>query len=393
MPSRGAPVRSHRGERAVMPSHFAIREGPRLYSCPTSAAPARYRTGARCGGLLVIRSQSARSARSVRIWLGLFLISGVAYFLPSCILITGNFNPFEQIRQPLEEKTLEGKGPDKILILNISNVITGVEQQGSLGRVSRESSVARVKEVLRKAEKDDAIKGLLLRIDSPGGGVTASDIIYHELKRFKEKRGVPIVASFLDVAASGGYYVALSADEIIAHPTTVTGSIGVMMINLNIAGLFEKIGVDDTSVTSGKHKDIGSPFRKPTESDRQILQSIVNDLYARFLDRVREGRKDISKESLKSLTDGRILTAQQALDGGFIDSIGYFEDAITSMKKRAGLTEAKVVVYHRTGEYAENIYSLQAKAPHPAGPDYQSLLRIFGGSGPRFLYLWAPGIQ
>lgn len=341
----------------------------------------------------MIRSQSARSARLVRYWLGLLLVSGVALSLPSCILITGNFNPFEEVRQPLEEKTIEGKGPDKILILNISSVITGEEQEGSLGRVSRESTVARVKEMLRKAEDDDAIRALLLRINSPGGGVTASDVIYHELKRFKEKRGVPVVASFLDVAASGGYYVALSADEIIAHPTTVTGSIGVVMINLNIAGLFEKIGVEDTTITSGKHKDIGSPFRKPTASDRQILQSVVNDLYARFIERVREGRKDIAKESLKKLTDGRILTAQQALDGGFIDGIGYLEDAITSTKKLAGLSEARVVVYHRPGEYAENIYSLQARAAHPAGLDYQSLLRAFGGSGPRFLYLWAPGIQ
>lgn len=357
----------------------------------TSTCPIRHRRKVR--GAPVIQSQSARGARSVRIWFGLLLLSGVVFSSPGCILITGNFNPFEEIRQPLEEKTIEGKGHHKILILTISNVITGEEQEGSLGRVSRESTVARVKEMLRKAEKDDAIRALLLRIDSPGGGVTASDIIYHELKRFKERRGIPIIASFLDVAASGGYYVALSADEIIAHPTTVTGSIGVIMINLNVAGLFEKFGVEDTSVMSGKHKDIGSPFRKPTESDRQILQSVVNDLYARFLERVREGRKGISEESLKNLTDGRILTAQQALDGGFIDGIGYLEDVITSAKKLAGLSEAKVVVYHRPGEYADNIYSLQVGASHPANADYQSLLRVFGGSGPRFLYLWAPGIQ
>lgn len=321
-------------------------------------------------------------------------MSGIILLLSSCVIISGNFNPFQQTREPFQEKTVEGTGRQKILILDISHVITGDEQEASLGRNVRESTVARVKEMLKKAEGDHNVKAILLRVDSPGGGVTASDVIYHELRRFKEKRGIPVVASFLDVAASGGYYVALAADEIVAHPTTVTGSIGVMMINLNIAGLFEKIGVDDTSITSGKHKDIGSPFRKPTASDKRILQSVVNDLYGRFLDRVREGRKDIPEESIKKLADGRILTAQQALDAGFIDRIGYLEDAINQTKALAGLTEARVIVYHRPDEYAENVYSLQASAGStPQSLDYQALLRIFGGSGPRFLYIWAPAIR
>jgi protease-4 len=307
--------------------------------------------------------------------------------------MNNNFDPFQQVREPLKEKTVEGEGRDKILILDISDVITGQEQEGRLGQGGRESTVARVKEVLKKAEKDGSIRAVILRIDSPGGGVTASDIIHREIKRFKQKRGVPVIAAMMDVAASGGYYVALSADRIVAHPTTVTGSIGVMMINLNIAGLFEKIGVEDTSVTSGEHKDIGSPFREPTASDRKILQAIVDGLNARFLDRVREGRKDISGESLEGLADGRILTAAQALDAGFIDRIGYLEDAIEEAKKSAGLSQARVILYHRLGEYAENIYSLQGNPSARVRLDRQALQRIFGGSGPRFLYLWAPGLQ
>jgi protease-4 len=312
--------------------------------------------------------------------------------LPGCILMNNNLDPFHQTRKPLEEKTVEGQGRDKILIIDISDLITGQEQEGRLGQGSRESTVARVKEALRKAEKDNAVRGLVLRVDSPGGGVTASDIIYREVKRFKEKRGVPVIAAMMDVAASGGYYVSLAADRIIAHPTTVTGSVGVIMINLNVAELFEKIGVEDTSVTSGEHKDIGSPFREPTESDRKILQEVIDDLYAQFLDRVREGRKEISDESIEKLADGRILTAGQALEAGFIDRIGYLEDAIGEAKKSAGLSQAKVVIYHRPGEFADNIYSLEGNPSARAGFDRQSLLRIFGGSGPRFLYLWAPGL-
>ncbi len=312
--------------------------------------------------------------------------------LPGCILMTNNFDPFQQAREPLEEKTVEGEGRDKILIIDISDLITGQEQEGRLGQGARESTVARVKEALKKAEKDNAVRAVVLRVDSPGGGVTASDIIYREMTRFKQKRGVPVIAAMMDVAASGGYYVALAADRIIAHPTTVTGSVGVMMINLNIAELFEKIGVEDTTVTSGEHKDIGSPFREPTESDRKILQEVVDDLHARFLDRVREGREEVSAESIEKLADGRILTAGQALDAGFIDRIGYLEDAINEAKKLTGLSEAKVVIYHRPGEFAENIYSLQGNPSARLRFDRETLQKIFGGSGPRFLYLWAPGL-
>ena len=319
------------------------------------------------------------------------LLSG--FFFQGCILITGNFNPFGNGLEPFQEKVVEGKGRDKILIIDISDVITDRENRQPLGQGVRESTLARTKEVLKLAEKDDSIRAIILRIDSPGGGVTASDIVYRELLRFKKKQGIPMIAAMMDVAASGGYYVALSADQIVAHPTTVTGSIGVMMINLNVAGLFDKIGVDDTSVMSGKHKDIGSPFRKPTESDRRILQEVVDTLYARFLDRVREGRKGISEETLKKLADGRILTADQALEGGFIDRIGYLEDAISEAKTAAGIDEAKVVIYHRPGEYAENIYSLQGVASTRVGFNQESLMRLIGGSGPRFLYLWAPGLQ
>jgi protease-4 len=341
----------------------------------------------------VLKPSRTRNEDRRRTWARLFGVSPLLVLLSSCVLITSNFNPFQETRQPLQEKTVEGKGRDKILIIDISEVITGEEHEGALGRGARESTVARVKEELKKAQDDSRVRGVILRIDSPGGGVTASDVIYREIVAFKEAKGAPVVASLMDVAASGGYYVALSADEIIAHPTTVTGSIGVLMMNLNVAELFDKIGVDDTTVTSGIHKDIGSPFRKPTASDREILQSVVNSMYARFLERVRDNRKEIPEASMKTMTDGRIMTAQQALEGGFIDRIGYVEDAITATKQRAGISEAKVVVYHRPDEYAENIYSMQGMAPPSPRLSQEWIIRLLSGSGPRFLYLWAPGVQ
>lgn len=312
--------------------------------------------------------------------------------LPGCVLMNNQINPFQTGRKPLEEKKVEGKGLDKILIIEISNVITGNEEERPLGLDSNESTVSRVKETLRKAEKDRRVKALVLRIDSPGGGVTASDIIYSELKRFKEKRKVPVVAVLMDVAASGGYYVALSADEIVAHPTTVTGSIGVIMMNLNVEGLFHKIGVSDTTVKSGAHKDIGSPFRKPTPGDRLILQGVVDDLYTRFLDRVRESRTKLPEDRIRPLADGRIFTADQALKVGLVDRIGYVDDAIEDARKAAGLKQARVVLYHRPNEYAENIYSLQSGTQARGGVSATDLETLFGHATPRFLYLWAPGL-
>jgi protease-4 len=231
-----------------------------------------------------------------------FLAMLIALFsLPACVLMNNEINPFQSGREPLEEKKVDGKGFDKILLIEISNVITGNEEERPLGLEARESTVTRVKETLRKAEKDRRVKAVVLRIDSPGGGVTASDIIYREINNFKQKRNVPVVAALMDTAASGGYYVALAADEIVAHPTTVTGSIGVIMLNLNVEGLFRKIGVSDTTVKSGAHKDIGSPFRKPTESDRRILQGVIDDLYP-FVALVHQS--ELPEKQLRTLADG-----------------------------------------------------------------------------------------
>jgi protease-4 len=164
------------------------------------------------------------------------------------------------------------------------------------------------------------------------------------------------------------------------------------MLNLNVEGLFRKIGVSDTTVKSGAHKDIGSPFRKPTESDRRILQNVIDDLYARFLDRVRESRANLPGDKIRSLADGRIFTADQALKEGLVDRIGYLDDAIEDARNAAGLKKARVVLYHRPDEYAENIYSLQTPTQGRAGLSAVDLESLFGHATPRFLYLWAPGL-
>jgi protease IV len=288
---------------------------------------------------------------------------------------------------PLEEQVLEGDGGKKILLIDISGTISEQERSaGLLGR-SEPSMVSLIRESLQKAEKDDRIAGLVLRINSPGGTVTASDIIHHEIVEFRKHRHVPVLACIMSIGTSGGYYVAAAADEIIAHPTAVTGSIGVILMKFNVEGLMGKIGVEEQTLKSGDKKDILSPFRKATPEEVKLGQEIIDRFYGRFLDIVmaRTGNR-LSRDELRKLADGRIYTAGQALEGKLIDRIGYLDDVIASIRKSAGDDRARVVSYYRPGTYKGSIY---ADAGEKGGA-----LEMFAGmdafSAGSFMYLWRP---
>ncbi len=291
----------------------------------------------------------------------------------------------------LKETVISGRGKDKVLLMDVSGIISTEERQPILALRSEASMVARIREELKKAEEDEHIKGLILRINSPGGTVTASDILYREIRTFKQRKGVPVIACLMDVAASGGYYVALVADRIIAHPTSVTGSIGVVAFKLNIKGLMDKVGAEDETVKAGDKKDMWSPFRPSTPEEREIIQSILDDLYERFLEVVQEGRKGLTSEKIRGLADGRIFTTKQALRAGLVDEVGYLEDAIALAKKEAALDKAKVVAYHRRFEYKNNIYSRAGIPDVSALSLLNADLGIIAEQfGLRFMYLWAP---
>jgi protease-4 len=287
--------------------------------------------------------------------------------------------------QPLRESTLEGTGADKVLLLDLSGVLAE-EPLFTFETRPQVPLLARVREEIEKATEDEHVRAVVVRINSPGGTVTASDILHHELGRLKARRKVPIVAAILDVGASGGYYVALAADRIVAHPTTVTGSIGVLMLTVNSGGLLEKIGVSANYIKSGQYKDMGSPFRGLTSEERAIFQEVIDRLYGRFVSVVARGRR-LDEARVRALADGRIYTAQEALDLGLVDRIGYLEDAIALAKEAAGLKEARVVTYHRPRQYRATIYS-GGDGPAPAWTP-ADLARLVV-SGPRFLYLWWP---
>ncbi|MCP9438324.1 MAG: signal peptide peptidase SppA [Nitrospira sp.] len=288
---------------------------------------------------------------------------------------------------PLKETTVSGSGSAKVLLIDISGLISSQEKEGLL---PAPSPVARVKEQLTKAAQDDNVKAVVLRINTPGGTVTASDIIYHEIKSFKTSKKVPIVASIMDLGTSGGYYVASAADAVLAHPSSVTGSIGVIMLTINARGLMEKVGLEATAVTSGPRKDMGSPFRVMTPEERTIFQGLIDSFYQRFLSVVQEGRPHLPMDRIKQLADGRVYAGDQAKAAGLVDEIGYLEDAIELAKKKANLTEARVITYQRPGEYVNNVYSrLLAPGPLAAVGDLD-LLTFLRGGAPQFMYLWMP---
>jgi protease-4 len=293
--------------------------------------------------------------------------------------------------RPLEETVVDGEGRAKVLVVDVSGVISDTPTKRAFGLIEEESTVARIQSELKKADDDSRVKAIVLRINSPGGGVTASDEIYGELVRFKKEHNVPVVAALGDLAASGGYYVACSADTIVAHPTTVTGSIGVIMMGLNLEGLLAKIGVRNQTYKAGEHKDILSPFRGATPEERRIIQSILDGLHARFIGIVRESRTRLDVARLGELTDGRIFDAPQALEAGLIDGIGDLHQAIDVAKAAAGLEQARVVMYNRADEVRENVYS--AAQGQPAQVNLMPIdVGALAGSGPRFMYLWAPGL-
>ena len=306
--------------------------------------------------------------------------------LSGCSLVTLDFQP--RIR-PLQEETVEGKGSSKILLLDLSGVLSEDVPGFSITTPPpRVPLLARVSEQLRKAEDDERVKALIVRINSPGGTITASDILYHELLAFKARKKVPVIAAIMDVGASGGYYAALAADTIVVNPTTITGSIGVVMVTVNAQGLLEKIGVAPLTIKSGPMKDAGSPFRSLTEAERAVFQGIIDEMYGRFVGLIARSRK-MPEDRVRGLADGRVYTADQALKLGLVDRVGYLEDVVTLAKERAGLGEAKVIMYHRPKEYRANIYSL-TPPPSTAESTLAQFVAALGGGGPRFLYLWWP---
>lgn len=317
-----------------------------------------------------------------------FAVTLLALSCTGCVIVSGSVNPFASQAKPLVEHRVGGRGSARIVLLEINGEITSESRDSAFGLQLRESTVSRVEAALTKARDDRRVAAVILRINSPGGTVTASDVVYDLVKRFRRERNVPVVAEILDVGASGGYYVALAADEIVAHPTSIVGSVGVVMQSVSFSGLMEKVGVRNQSIVTGDKKQIGSPLTEMTDAERAVLQRVVDDMYERFLALVRENRPRLTEEADRLLQDGRIFSAPQALAGGLVDRVEYLEDTIENVVRRTGIGEATVVVYRQPNDHVRGIYShAQDVAPQV------NLINIDAGiqpATPRLLYLWTP---
>lgn len=258
---------------------------------------------------------------------------------------------------------LDLTGEDKVGVIRVEGVILDAQQ--TVGD-------------LKKFGDSPSVKAIVLRIDSPGGGVVPSQEIHEAIKRVRSKNSKTIVASMGTVAASGGYYIAAATDRIMANPGTLTGSIGVIMELANLEGLLRKIGVESLVVKSGRYKDIGSPFRKMAEEDRRILQNVMDDVHRQFIEAVAEGRA-LEVGEVLTLADGRIFTGRQAKAAKLVDELGDLDDAIKLAAELAGIEgEPKVVEPHKRFSIREIIESrLFAGLPRlglPAGVSLKYLM-------------------
>lgn len=222
-----------------------------------------------------------------------------------------------------------------IAVLNIFSAISYTSEDGFLGRSAEGGTITWI-DLLQSVEYNPNVKAVILRINSPGGTVAATQELYNQILRLK-KSGKTVVVSMGDIAASGAYYIACAADYIIANPGTLTGSIGVIMANWDFSGLMKKFGVGYNVVKSGKNKDLFSSYRKMTDEETEVLKGVVMDTYDQFLKAVMKGRR-MKQATLAPLADGRIFTGRQALKARLIDAVGDFEDAID---KTADLADIK----------------------------------------------------
>lgn len=283
--------------------------------------------------------------------------------------LTVNVSLFGE-RGPLEERTIQNSGADKKVVVVSVNGVLHEQQQGLF---VTEDTPAYLAEQLRKAASDEDVVGVILRVSSPGGSVTASDLMYQELMRFRRRTKRPVVAWISGLGASGAYYLCCGADAIVAHPTAVVGSIGVIALLPNLEGLMQKVGVSVTVLKCGDFKDSGNPFRKMTDAEKRYFQHLLDGAYRRFKAVVAEGR-GLPSETVGKVADGRVFTAQEAKKLSLVDEVGNFETALKHILRLAKVKEANVVVYERPGTYRPT--------------EYSAFMRIKNMLSPGFYYLW-----
>jgi protease-4 len=283
-----------------------------------------------------------------------------------------------------DEQFVSGSGPNKIAVLPVVGVI-GQEGGGVLS--AQGATPETLRSQLMQAAGDDNVRAIVLEVNSPGGGVVASDEMYRDILDFKSETKKPVVVSMGDTAASGGYYISMASDRVVANPATLTGSLGVILSYLNYEEAAKKLGLKQVVIKSGPYKDIGSPTRELTGEERRILQDLIDDAYNQFVDVIDKGRPGLSREQVLELANGRIYSGKDAKEVGLVDSLGDLDDAAGEARKLANLDAARVVRY----EHNPGLLSLLTSRSQPQEPEALAVLKAAGfDPAPRLEYVYRP---
>ncbi len=279
---------------------------------------------------------------------------------------------------------------DRILRIRIEGAIAegASPMMGAVG-----GTVSQVRRNLRLAAKNDAIKGVLLEINSPGGGVTDSDEIYRLIKEFRSNEKKLVIAYFGDMSASGGYYIAAACDKIYCRPTTITGSIGVIMSSYNLTEAFKLVGIKSETIISPDtpYKDIMSMSRDMRPEEREILLSIIQEMYDRFVDIVDAGRPDLDRDAVKKLANGQIYSANQAKENGLVDDILDPDEVIEKIKEIAGAGKVQIVEQRRLPSLMETLIGTPGMVTRTPSLADTAARYLNQTTGSKFLYFWPGG--
>lgn len=280
-------------------------------------------------------------------------------------------------------------GGPRVAVLDVDGLLLDYNFTGpySLG----ENPLALFRERLDAIAADASVRAVVLRINSPGGGVTTTDIMWRDLKAFRERTRLPVVACVMDVGTGGAYYLATAADLIVAHPTSVTGGVGVILNLYNLRDLMAQYNIVPQEVKSGKNVDMGTSARSLSPEARALFQSMADEFHERFRQVVLQARPGVRGQEATTL-DGRVFTANQALQRGLIDRVGYVEDAVAAARELAGLPDAQVVLFHRPNDPARSLYAVTPNVPLQGTGWPVSLPGLDRSRLPAFLYMWQPEV-
>ncbi|HJZ89611.1 MAG TPA: signal peptide peptidase SppA [Gemmataceae bacterium] len=297
---------------------------------------------------------------------------------------TNNAHPI--VAMPVEGGATVGKSPH-VAIIDVDGLLLNTNLAGPYS--SGDNPVDIFREKLDVAAADPNAVAVVVRINSPGGSVTASDIMWRDLQRFREKTRRPVVACLMDLGTSGAYYLSTACDLIVAHPTTVTGGIGVVLNLYNLEDAMNVLNIVSQAVKAGEKIDLGTVTRALQPEEEALLKEMANEFYDRFRAVVRQQRQKVDATE-KTTFDGRVFTSSQALKLGLIDQIGYLDEALKVARERAGHPLAGAVLLHRTGDVARTPYATTPNYPLHVNLLPASLPGLDRSKLPTFLYMWQP---